>query len=1851
MEGGDSLMNSIDQKIVQMKFDNSQFENGIRTTLSSLDKLKNSLNLNGATQGIDKLKNSTKGFTVANITDGVDSLSLKFNAFGIAASTVISNVATALQSKLMSGIRNTIGLISSGGMKRAQNLEQARFSMQGLLEQTEKMADGTEKKIYKYGITVEDVMGPDGPVQKSVSGTAYGLDESAKAASNFIASGITDMKDLEQALSSIAGTAAQTGGSFEEISHIYQRVAGQGRVYATDLNSIASRGVNAAMAITEYINSLNGNFEGTSEKFREVAGKLGKTTDFTEQDIREMVSDGAIQFDMFAKSMYNAFGENAYKANETFSGSLSNVKAALSRLGAKFKTPYLERMRDLFNALRPLINSVSKSIDPLINKYNELMKVITSFAIDKIGKVQKYFDDLFNSSNRKNDLREKVEDLNNGLSKTERLALKKQLEEEVTGPLGRLSRSFDNLVAAMKNFGQGFLNIFNPLITQAKNFIGFTTPITLVIENITKKIKSLSEAFKNVTTSTGNMSSWFEINVLQDFKFALQAVMNIINIFIEIVTNAASVISRFFVPVIKTLWLTFSYITRPIIELISNFAEIIRENNLVYLSFKRLSSILSGVFGPVMKWISKTFFTDNESPLSLLKLYDIVTNLSEKFANLANKASDFLEKDKDFSHIGESIVSVFNGIGKVLTPVAGIFSNIAKAVKTLATNLASLLKIGLTDAINGIKSLMKGIGESDVSVVDKVTDVLTKFADIVGKVMKTLTDNLSLGDILKFGIFTRLSTGVAALGLVYDELKVFYKLIKDTKDRVSMLKFGTVKALASSILLIAASLFVLSLIDTVKLASATAVLSLLIQEMKYFYKFMSTLKVGVLKATSIYKLAKSMVPLAASILLLSVALKMLSEIRWDGLLKGTITLGILIGYLALYTKQVSGIDTSKSSASLIALAIAVNILVRAVEKLGEIDTTVLAKGLISVATLLGALGLFTKFSDVGSTGLSSGLAMIALAAAINLLAKAVYSFAFLNPEQLTKGLGTIAALLAEIGAFTTVIDGSKILKASVGVLIISASLIVLSTALQKLASIPVNQLTVSLIAMAASLGIIALAMNLMPTNALMVSAAMIGMATGIVILSSALMSLSTLSLGQLAMGLLAIIGVFAVLGVSAALLQPLVPTIMALSVAMTLFGIGLFAVATAVTMLSATLTVFAAGLSVTAEIILSTFLALMPLLLDGIVTLMPKVLETLGVILDGVLTFIVESIPRIVEAGAQLILGFLQVAVEYAPQIAQAGFDLVLAFLKGISENIQELAEVAADIAINFIDGISNKLPAIIDCGSNLMINFINGLAESIDKNSERMGEAAWNLISALIMGIIKALKGFFSKPVKKISELAKGLIEGFKKKMNAKTLGEAVIKALIGIISGIGSMISKIIGKAVELGGKIFSKLKDMLSIKKFLSVGKDIVQGIINGLGNMAGKAVEKVKNLASDLWSGFKGLLGINSPSTKFMDSGKDIVNGLNDGLKDYSSTTNTVTDMGKSILDKAKEWLNPEKFKPVGNSVTTGIKDGMDSNAPSSKMEDVANAVKGIATRDLKAEQFTKYGKNTTDGIKSGMNKDIPINAMTDTATGIKNAAGSNLKSSDFNKYGSNTTTGIKSGIDKNAPIKAMADAATGIKNTADTNLPKSKFEEIGKRLMEGLKVGIGNNVGIAIKAAREAAKHVNDATYKEAGVNSPSKVFIEIGKYLMLGLSKGISDNEKEPINTITDSVRLLNKSFENSLETDPDLTITPVLDLSQIQNGVSEMNGMLNNNAVANVSANVNGAINSISFMSAFDRLSSLLGGMPGSLIDADEIYDAVREGASNAVFNVMLDGNRITSTVNERNNDALNTRLSFYGG
>ena len=339
-------MSSVDNRIVRMQFDNAQFERGVMQSMRTLDELNEKLQFKEAGKGISALQVHLNNVDFSGIQNAIEHINYSFTSMtGMVAQRIKTDIVDTVVDAAKRLEQVTLGQIKSGGKARAQNIANAKFMIEGLKFDWEAV-----KQAADYAVT----------------DTAYGLDAAAKAASQLAASGVDfqetietvngqDLTQMHKSLRAISGVAAMTNASYEEISHIFTSVAGMGKLTAMQMNQLSLRGLN-------------------------IASTIGKETGKTEAEIRDMVSKGQISFQMFADAMDSAYGEHAKDANKTFQGSFSNLKAALSRIGAIFQQPVIDKTNTFFVAVTKRVKEFQAALN------DETGYRVTEKALAKINK-------------------------------------------------------------------------------------------------------------------------------------------------------------------------------------------------------------------------------------------------------------------------------------------------------------------------------------------------------------------------------------------------------------------------------------------------------------------------------------------------------------------------------------------------------------------------------------------------------------------------------------------------------------------------------------------------------------------------------------------------------------------------------------------------------------------------------------------------------------------------------------------------------------------------------------------------------------------------------------------------------------------------------------------------------------------------------------------------------------------------------------------------------------------------------------------------------------------------------------------------------------------------------------------------------------------------------------------------------------------------------------------------------------------------------------------------------------------------------------------------------------------------
>ena len=986
----------IDERVVSMEFENKDFEKNVNQTIKSLERLKQALNVDQTTKQVENISKSlsTLEKTVSKSNLG-DVVTKKFSFLG----TVLDQLTRKYTTKFSDFIDSTISSAVSGGAARAQKLADANFMLKGILGDTAQAAE-----------QLDEVMKS---VSDSVDGTAYSLDAAATVAAQLAATGMRGGEEMTNTLKGIAGTAAMTSSSFEEIGMIYTKVMAKGHLMGDQVNQLAYRGLN----VTE-----------------ELGKALGKTGD----EITKMISKGQIDFKTFSDALYNAFGEHASKANDTYAGSLANLHSALNRITADVQAAKFEALKDVFNELRLRVNEIKKGLEPTITLIVNVEKALGILATQIIknplvsGVIADATETVYN-----------VLVFLLKVIKTVRVSFQKMFPSaslsglrKVTQTILYLSRvlaSTDSITEALSAAFSAFFRIISGGISSVS-----------VLNNLFKYIPAIFMMAKDaVTTAIFNIQKF--TSGITSFGDLLQKLGGIvaktIGFVIGVVTSGVKSITRLFSGMSK---------------------ETEKSTGVMLTSFRTLEEGVSGG-----------------------KLHNALQFLIITFSQISIKLGIAVEAIKNFvKHInwGYVILIAFSvGIIRLVSSVRKITDNIGKATGTLSKFSTELIGV-LTDTRTLIKEFTK----------EKKTNNFLKIAAGIAIMTGSLAGLVLVVKDADIGKVIALSVAITLLGAAM----LAASEIGDTKNA-----FQLGVAAASLGAALTAIAFAIKTMNDVDVSDFWAFVGKMVALGVIFAAVIGsmTLLRNVWNAKEILMFSASIIPIVLALVAAAEAMVKLNEVDVEGLDDKINALQKVLGAMGLLLvamEAINRIPGTKVSVmhrlalvvSVIAISYAVNTVIKLISRIpfekfsaamemirkyiAEVKAT--AAVMASAGVLLAGLG--AAIERIGIGVMDIGLGILGIAASMKLIST-------IEPKDILKAsvvIGAICTALYFLSKYAANLpaDASENIKGAAKTVIALGGLILgISVALAFLSTIQPEKLMVPMITISVVLGMVAAVVN------------------------------------------------------------------------------------------------------------------------------------------------------------------------------------------------------------------------------------------------------------------------------------------------------------------------------------------------------------------------------------------------------------------------------------------------------------------------------------------------------------------------------------------------------------------------------------------------------------------------------------------------------------------------------------------------------------------------------------------------------------------------------------------------------
>lgn len=1545
------MSTTIDERVVEMRFDNKQFESNVQTSLSTLDRLKKSLNLSGAAKCFDEIDSASKKVNMNGLANAVESVRLKFSALEVMAVTALANITN---SALNAGKRIVSALTIDPIKTGFQEYETQIGAVQTILANTQ-----------HEGTNLQQVNRALDELNTYADKTIYNFTEMTRNIGTFTAAGV-NLQTSVDSIKGIANLAAVSGSTSQQASTaMYQlsQALAAGKVSLMDWNSVVNAGMggkvfqDALVRTSELLGTGAKNAINMYGSFRESLTK-GEwlTTEVLTETLKQFAgaySEADLIQQGFSESQAKEIAQMAKTAEEaaTKVKTFTQLWDTLKESAQSGWTATWEILIGDFEEAKDLLSEVSETIGNVIGEAaqarNDLLsgglssgwkQLLNQGIADEAG----YIESIQEVARKSGDAFDKMVADSDNFSD----ALKKGLQEGVISS-DTLSDAVHNLRDKMTGMSQ-----------EERKAAGYTSEMVEQIEKLDEGIKNGSVSMDEFTEKILKPSG--RENLIQSIWNAAKGLMSVI-------APIKEAFRDIFPPMTSEQLYAFT-------EALRNLTERMKLSETTSENLKRTFKGLFAVLDIIKQAVTAVFNAVGSLLGGVGDLGTGILGVTGTFGDWLVKLDEFIKQGDVFNKVLGTIVSVIKTVAtairdfvkvvaeKIAFPGFELFHSLLERLHTRMSQIG--------DAAGGMKSSVSSAFEAMGNALancqfmqllqaiwDAVKAIAGGIADAMGKVGSSLIDSIGNADFSGvIDLLNGISFGAIAVGITK-----FVGAIKEQLDSIgsikesfigildsvrgcfeayqSQLQAGTLLKIASAIAILVASLVALSLIDSAKLSAALGAITVLFADlmasMAVFNKISGQAS-GVIRSTT------AMLAISTSVLILASALKKLGDLDAKQLATGLTGVAGLTATMIVAAKSLGkgGPTIIKGASQMVIFAAAIKVLASACEDLSALDWEGLAKGLVGVGVLLAEVSLFMNTAKFSGQSVTTATGIVILSGAIKILASACEDFAQMNWGEIGRGLTSIGIVLAEIVAFTRLTGNAQhVIATSAALIGIGAAMKILAAAVKDFSAMNWSELAVGLVGMAGALATVTIAVNFMPKNMIAIGTGLIAVSTALLIMASALENMGGMEWNEIAKGLVALGGSLGIMAVglramtgtlsgsaamlvaasALAILTPvlsilgamswtaIVKGLVSLAGAFTVIGVAgavltplvptilglsgaMALIGVAVLGLGAGLLAAGTGLSAIAV----GFTALAAAGTAGATA----VVASLTVIITG----IADLIPAIVAKIGEAIVEFCKVIANSAGEIGNAVKEVVLTLVDVLIECVPAIADGALKLIAGVLEALVQYTPQIVDS----LFQFLIGVLEGIARNLPGLIQAAIDVLMAFFAGIVDALKGIDTATLLQ-GIVGIGLLAAIMAALSA--VAALVPGAMVGVL-GMGLVIAELALVLAAVGA-----LAQIPGLQWLINEGGNLLQGVGTAIGKFIGGIVggfmsgvsSQFPQIATDL-SGFM------TNIQPFIQGASAIDPSMMDGVKALAETILILT--AANILEGLTSWF-------TGGSSLTGF----------------------------------------------------------------------------------------------------------------------------------------------------------------------------------------------------------------------------------------------------------------------------------------------------------------------------------------
>lgn len=1518
----------VDTNVVEMQFDNRNFENNAAESMSTLDKLKKKLNFKGCSDGLDEIGKAAKKADLSPLQRGAESVKVKFSSLEVVAMTALSRITNSVITageKLVSSF--TIDPVKSG----LSEYETQINSIQTILANTK-----------SKGATLDDVNNSLNELNKYADLTIYNFTEMTRNIGTFTAAGV-GLKDSTTAIQGIANLAAVSGSNAQQAATaMYQlsQALAAGTVKLQDWNSV----VNAGMGGETFQNALKdtarahgvavdkiikdeGSFREslkkgwvTSEIMIETLSKMTKTgaaeylaklTGVSQKEIEKQQAlvdankDGTVTYDKLAASMAKTgkitkenaksilemadTATNAATKVKTFTQLMDTLKeAAQSGWTQTWQLIFgdFEQAKELFTEASDYFgNIISKSAD---KRNNFLRSALSNVVTEKdwknlqnAGKATKNFENLL------------VE-----VAKSHNVSVDSMIATEgsfaKTLKNGWLTADIYNETIKKTTYAQeDLIKKDASSIKSKKEQIKYTKQMTAALKEVNKPYSELSDKMNRPSGRDLLIDS--VRNTIKAFATEIQGVKKAWS---EVFPAAQS---EQLYNIIDGLHSFTEYLTR----IDSDGSKLGRTMKGLFSILHLITTIIGGGFKIGIRVVQAILAHFN---LNILDVTAAVGDAVYKF-------DQWIEKN--------SLIA--KGVNFVITAIE-------KAVTSAKSWLDTIKEI--PEVQDGINATHEAFSSFVVTFGDKLSDAGERVDGFIGRVRQM--NGLTLDNVkatFKDFYVNVLTSTFSFKNVTKDIRETFSKTqdafvdgLGDSGKEVDSFKsslfenLDQIKKKASEVDILGPLITVGAGIEIYKTSKKILGIFEAIGGFAKALKDPLTALTGVLKSTSIalkayaFNLkAKGIKDVAIAIGILAGSLFILAQCKPMKLLAAAGALAIVSGALSVLVAVLghfSMVSIGKVSTSMIAISASLLILVTALKKLETVNMIGINDRLLVLASIAGGLVLFTALYDAVPGAKKGLLSLLAFSVSLNLVVNALQKITKVKFNGVESTLKILGGILIGMAVFCRIISKSRdnILKASGGLVLISVSLLLFVKAIQKICDMDTNAIKNSMLGLVVIFGsfvILMRASRKVGSDAAKAGLMMIGISASLLLMIVAIKKIGKLTSKEVGRGVAAISGLLLVFGAVVAMskfagenaakagimLLAMSGTFLAVTVCMAILGrlkdnqVNRALKAIAGVSACFALLVASSGLAKDSKANILAFTAAigaMAISLGALSFIDPEKLQSATKALTSVMGMF-----ALMTAST-----FFTKGVNIAPILVLSGAVAILAGVIYLIGNLPVQNALAASEAISLLLGVMTAALVVLS-----IVPALKGGTILVALGSMELAVAG----IAVILGVMSKLN--VAPSIKTAKALSILLLSMTAAVVVLAALGAAAVPALAGaaVLDGVIA----ILGGFVLGIGALFSS--DVMSKGKvYLEKGFEILNLIAHGIGEFVG-------NLVGGFTEGaLSGLPGIGQDLSDFMTNAQGFIDGIksidpsvSESAKNLASALLTIC--GAELLSTITNWL--------------------------------------------------------------------------------------------------------------------------------------------------------------------------------------------------------------------------------------------------------------------------------------------------------------------------------------------------------